>query len=193
MLFGNGFEETIRPKGQPQGLCTKWQSVPRDFDYLTTSVKMVKDLFETAGCSSSQKYLTPTRLQWDRGTSLLFEPCPTPAEPICSCGRLQRIVPRKHFGRIVPPGKLENDGAVIFGHVDAKLQTKRKDPSPRVEKSASLSVLVGRAVVNGSAEEGVGDADTETTSTSSKSRNSVLSPLGIFRKNRSNAFALPLR
>ena len=50
ILFGSGFEDIIRPvDNATAGLCHKWKRVPKDKDYLTTSVLMLNQLFKRAG------------------------------------------------------------------------------------------------------------------------------------------------
>ncbi|XTI89729.1 hypothetical protein V2W45_1469860 [Cenococcum geophilum] len=67
-----------------------WQSVFKRKDYLATTVKILKDLYDVAG----------SRLT--RDTSL-FEPCETPGAYRCRCNRLQQIVPKSTIGQVAPP------------------------------------------------------------------------------------------
>ncbi|KAJ9637752.1 hypothetical protein H2199_007243 [Coniosporium tulheliwenetii] len=116
ILFANGYEDVIQPLTEnSEGLCHLWKSMPRGKDYLATRVETLKDLYDLAGRPRDRKYLTSTQLQWHRGSSSLFEPCTTPRAYCCRCERLQRIVPKSAIGRVVPPGNLIHDGAVIFG------------------------------------------------------------------------------
>ncbi|KAF2139010.1 uncharacterized protein K452DRAFT_310970 [Aplosporella prunicola CBS 121167] len=115
VLFASGFEDIIRPTPEIRGLCHYWQSVPKSRDYLAASVKSLQDLYDVAGCRLSKEFLTYTHLQWHRGSSILFEPCKTPNSYRCSCNRLQQIVGPVSVGRVVPPGLLQDEGAVIFG------------------------------------------------------------------------------
>jgi hypothetical protein len=124
VLFANGYQDVIRPltPNNHQSLCCLWKSVPKWKDYLTTSVRTLKDLYDVAGCRLNQTFLTSTHLQWHRGNSTLFEPCKTPGAYRCQCVRLQKIVPKSAIGHVVPPGLLADDGAVIFGQSESPLQ-----------------------------------------------------------------------
>jgi hypothetical protein len=123
VLFANGFEDLIQPlKDANAGLCSSWQRVPKWKDYMTTSVKTLNDLYDVAGCRLNRDYLTSTQLQWHRGSSALFESCKTPGAWRCKCVRLQQIVRKSAVGTIVPPGPLDEEGAVIFGHSSSVLQ-----------------------------------------------------------------------
>lgn len=115
ILFGSGFGNVILPRmNESRSLCHKWQTLPQEKDYMATTVSMLDDLYDVAGCGLDHEYLTSTKLQWHRGSSL-FEHCETPRSYICSCNRLQQIVPKLAVGKAVRPGKPPSDGAVIFG------------------------------------------------------------------------------
>jgi len=117
VLFASGFEDIIKPSQDTlAGLCHQWKRVPRDKDYLTASVSILSKLYEEAGSRLTRKHLTSTHLQWHRGQAL-FEPCPNRASYECTCDRLQQIFHESllSFGKVNPPGFLEEQGAVIFG------------------------------------------------------------------------------
>lgn len=118
VLFANGFEDVIKPaKWSLKGLCHMWRAMPKEKDYLAANVSSINKLFEQSGSRVSNKYLTSTHLQWHRGT-VLFEKCRASSDSFsCACDRLQQILPesRLTFGIVVPPGKLEERGAVVFG------------------------------------------------------------------------------
>lgn len=44
-VFGKGFGELIRPE-HPDAVCTEWRSIPKDSDYLTSSLSTLKMLYE---------------------------------------------------------------------------------------------------------------------------------------------------
>jgi hypothetical protein len=147
VLFASGYEDVIRPlrDNNNQSLCSLWQSVPKWKDYLGTSVKILKDLYDVAGCRLNRTYLTSTHLQWHRGNSTLFEPCKTPGAYRCQCIRLQQIVPKSAIGRVVPPGLLVDDGAVIFGQSGSPLQdlsaTPRKQKLNGIYSQPNVNLL----------------------------------------------------
>jgi hypothetical protein len=118
VLLANGYGEVLEPimaDEKNQGLCHFWKSVPKHQDFLATRIKSIMELYEVAGCRLDRTYLTSTRLQWHRGDSSLFEPCPTPDQRPCQCNRLQRIISKSPFRTIVSPGELADEGGVIFG------------------------------------------------------------------------------
>ncbi|KAF2634251.1 hypothetical protein P280DRAFT_554719 [Massarina eburnea CBS 473.64] len=117
VLFADGFEDIIIPANCGNaGLCRSWQRVPKGKDYLATTTKTLKDLYDVAGCRLSRKYLTSTHLQWHQGDSTLFDACDRSQVFECGCNRLQRIIPKSAIGEVVPPGFVLDHGAVIFGH-----------------------------------------------------------------------------
>lgn len=119
VLLANGFEDIIVPAAAAEDriLCRSWQRVPREKDYLATTTTMLKTLYERAGHPLDRKYLTSTstKLQWHCGDSVLFGPCKRVRQANCKCNRLQQILQKSAVGTIVPPGHLEDRGAVIFG------------------------------------------------------------------------------
>lgn len=116
VLLARGFGEVLQPvQRTKKGLCGAWWRLPEGHDYLATSVGILLDRYEMAGCERSYEYLTSTRLRWHRGKSLLFEPCVNLHQDQCRCNRLQQIWHKSAIRHIVPPGTLEPKGAVIFG------------------------------------------------------------------------------
>jgi hypothetical protein len=114
VLLADGFEDLILPAEEGSTrLCQIWQRVPKGQDYLATSTKTLRDLYDVAGCRLNRKYLTSTQLLWHQGDSLLFDDCEETRS--CRCNRLQQIVTKHAIGTITPPGSLADDGAVIFG------------------------------------------------------------------------------
>ncbi|KAI0539656.1 hypothetical protein GGR58DRAFT_512195 [Xylaria digitata] len=137
VLFADGFEDLIRPVQGSQGLCHMWKTVPKYKDYLATTVKMLNDLYDVAGCRLSKEYLTSSRLQWHRGDSMIFEACYKTNAWQCKCNRLQQIVPRTSIVGVIPPGQLEDDGGVIFGRSGTLLNDRRRH-SPLTTRGTNL-------------------------------------------------------
>ena len=110
VLFGNGFQEVIKPVSS----CSAWKVLPKGRDYLAVGCPMLETLYNEAGSRKTRSYLSSRHLQWHRG-STLFERC----EEIsgCTCDRLQQLVyhSRITFGRVSPPDELPQNGCVIFG------------------------------------------------------------------------------
>lgn len=126
VLFANGFEDIIQPSENEIGLCHQWQRMPKEKDFLATTVAAMKMAYDVAGCRLSREYLTTTHLQWHRENSL-FEPCNMQTSSYqCICDRLQRIVPKSALGRVTGPGDLEGSekGAVIFGQASRTSERK---------------------------------------------------------------------
>ncbi|KAL1633615.1 hypothetical protein SLS56_002763 [Neofusicoccum ribis] len=57
VLFANGFEDLIKPSQGCQNLCHSWRSLPKGNDYLAVPVKMLKYLYNVAGCPLDQPRL----------------------------------------------------------------------------------------------------------------------------------------
>ena len=110
VLFGNGFEEVIKPVPS----CSAWKVLPKERDYLAVGCPMLETLYNEAGSRKTRSYLTSRHLQWHRGPTL-FERCEEMSG--CTCDRLQQLVydSRITFGRVSPPDQLPQDGCVIFG------------------------------------------------------------------------------
>jgi hypothetical protein len=121
VLFADSFGEVILPTDSAKSsLCRSWHTMPSGMDYMATTSKVLKDLYSVAGCRTTRSYLSSTQLRWHRGESLVFEAC---ADTLaCRCNRLQQIIPKASIGFIVPPGLLEDEGAVIFGKSGSLLQ-----------------------------------------------------------------------
>lgn len=117
VLFATGFGEIIRPVSKLDSLCRGWRSLPTGKDYLAADVPILELLYSEAGSRLSRKHLSSSHLQWHRG-STLFEECSGTTTHRCDCDRTQQIYHDslfKTFGRVKPPGKLEENGCVIFG------------------------------------------------------------------------------
>jgi hypothetical protein len=137
VLLANGFEDIIKPAKEDNiSLCRAWQRVPKGHDYLATSCKMLKDLYDVAGCRLNRKYLTSTHLRWHQGDSLLFEACNNSKN--CRCDRLQQIYPKSAFGTIRPPEYIMDHGAAIFGHSGSLLRGLRSETRDQVSKIAGM-------------------------------------------------------
>jgi hypothetical protein len=121
ILFGSGFQDVIRPvPGTMEKGCHKWKTVPKNHDYLTTTVSMLNCLYERSGCIDSKTKLTSSGLKW-HCPAQLFEDCPIPTPSECACNRLQCVVKDTwrndwiSLGNKAPPGPVPANGAVIFG------------------------------------------------------------------------------
>jgi hypothetical protein len=129
VLFASGFGDIIKPaECSLKGLCHMWRAVPKEKDYLTVGATTINKLFEQSGSRLTRKHLTSTHLQWHRGR-VLFEKCHASDSSFrCTCERLQQILPDSGltFGTMVPPVRLEEGGAIIFG------QATRRLPLPAV-------------------------------------------------------------
>lgn len=110
VLFGNGFQEVIKPVPS----CSAWRVLPQGRDYLAVGCPMLETLYNEAGSRKTRSYLTSRHLQWHRG-STLFERCEEMSG--CTCDRLQQLVydSRITFRRVSPPEELPHNGCVIFG------------------------------------------------------------------------------
>lgn len=117
VLFATGFGEVIRPVRGLGRLCHNWRSLPKNKDYLAAGIPILELLYSEAGSRVSHKHLSTTHLQWHR-ESTLFEECSHTRPDRCECDRTQQIYHDslfRTFGRVRPPGKLEEKGCVVFG------------------------------------------------------------------------------
>ena len=117
VLFATGFGEVIRPVRGLRRLCHNWRSLPKSKDYLAAGVPILELLYSEAGSRVSHKHLSTTHLQWHRG-STLFEECSHTGPDPCECDLTQQIYHDtlfRTFGRVRQPGKLEENGCVVFG------------------------------------------------------------------------------
>lgn len=124
VLFATGLGEIIRPVSGLESLCPQWKNLPQCKDYLAAGVPMMELLYSEAGSRLSRKHLSTTHLQWHRG-STLFEQCFSTGLERCECDRTQQVYHDslfRTFGRVRPPGKLEENGCVIFGQVHHSLK-----------------------------------------------------------------------
>ncbi|KAF2794843.1 hypothetical protein K505DRAFT_241282, partial [Melanomma pulvis-pyrius CBS 109.77] len=137
VLLADGFGDIILPADQGNtGLCRLWQRVPMGQDYLATSTKKLKELYDVAGCRVNRKYLTSTQLQWHQGNSILFDICEDPN--VCRCNRLQRIVLKSAIGSIIQPGHIIDQGAVIFGQYGSMIQDLMSKPRIQTAKDSGI-------------------------------------------------------
>ena len=117
VLFATGLDDVIKPVADLSNLCPLWRSLPKGKDYLAVCVSTMELLYSEAGSRSTHKHLSTSHLQWHRG-STLFEQCTGALSGRCECDRTQQIYHDslfRTFGRVRPPGKLEENGCVVFG------------------------------------------------------------------------------
>lgn len=117
VLFGSGFGDIIgleeREKTQ---ICPMWRSVPCNLGLMTAMSTTLQHLYdeEPAETEGQVRCLTHLKLEWDQGSSKLFEPCQQPFDTCC-CQRVHMLRSRGPFSMIVPPSSVPATGAVIFG------------------------------------------------------------------------------
>ena len=117
VLFATGLGDVIKPAADLKNLCPLWRNLPKGKDYLAARVSTMELLYSEAGSRRSHKHLSTSHLQWHRG-STLFEPCSGTFLDHCECDRTQQIYHEslfRTFGHVRPPGKLEENGCVVFG------------------------------------------------------------------------------
>ncbi|KAK4204762.1 hypothetical protein QBC40DRAFT_249828 [Triangularia verruculosa] len=150
VLFASGLGDLIKPSATQVGLCRMWKTVPNNKDYLVTTIKIVLDLYEVAGCEETRQYITTrSQLRWHQGEgALLFEDCLHPDFHSCLCNRVQRLVTRGFMGKIEVPGHLEENGAIIFGKQRAspylKYRGSPNDSCAEIKKTSTTARLQGR-------------------------------------------------
>ncbi|KAK0647100.1 hypothetical protein B0T16DRAFT_458962 [Cercophora newfieldiana] len=101
VLFGNALGELVKPL-RTDTICPGWEHLPAGKDYLAVPSSLLLDFYETSGTGSAESWLTFTKLRWEKGDSLLFEPCSEQRGGGCFC----------HRGQQVKRGKVKNPGTV---------------------------------------------------------------------------------
>ena len=117
VLFATGLGDVVKPVADLNKLCPLWRSLPKGKDYLAACVPTMELLYSEAGSRSTHEHLSTSHLQWHRG-STLFEECSGTFSGHCECDRTQQIYHNslfRTFGHVRPPGKLEENGCVVFG------------------------------------------------------------------------------
>jgi hypothetical protein len=76
VLFADGFEDVLVPSAQGiLGLCRRWERVPKDCDYLSTTAKILLQLYDEVGSRLKRESLTSkSKVRWHQGGSLLLNP-----------------------------------------------------------------------------------------------------------------------
>ncbi|PGH07641.1 hypothetical protein GX51_01650 [Blastomyces parvus] len=136
-IFGNGFGDLIRPDN-PDTICSHWKSVPTGMDYMATSVSTLKMLYE-----KRLQRIEPALSIGDMTSKITwtspcqpFKPCECLTSKVadgkCHSDPVQFLGPKKSWTNIGSSGlnpvnlaKLEENGAVIFGHLSSL--GRRKD------------------------------------------------------------------
>ncbi|PGG95740.1 hypothetical protein AJ79_09893 [Helicocarpus griseus UAMH5409] len=158
-IFGNGFGDLIRPDS-PDTVCNHWKSVPTGMDYMTTSVSTLKMLYQ-----KRLKRIEPgldigemtSKITWTSPCQP-FKPCEClrskVADGECHLDPVQLLVSKKPWMNIIPSGsdpvnlaKLEEKGAVIFGHLSflgRRKDGKLVERSAQDKKTASAGESSGR-------------------------------------------------
>ena len=147
VLFATGLDEIIRPVTNLSKLCAPWRSLPKGKDYLAAGVPILELLYSEAGSRVSHKHLSTSHLQWHRGFSL-FESCSYTAPDRCECDRTQQIYHDslfKTFGRVRPPGHLEENGCAIFGQAHHPF----RPPKPVPIRQNAFHMLPDPSIQNG--------------------------------------------
>lgn len=138
ILFADGFEDLIIPAEEiNMCLCRRWQRAPKERDYLTTSVKVLQQLYDEAGSRLSRKWLTSkSKIQWHQGGSMLFESGKSTLR--CECDRLQQLFPGSVVGAVLPPNNIIKNDAVIFGRSSMASSFKSPIDAPQLSTLYSL-------------------------------------------------------
>jgi hypothetical protein len=137
VLFATKLGNLIEPAKEAQGsLCDRWKRVPKYNHYLTTSVSMLEGCYEEAGSKESREYLTTSDLRWHSGGEL-FDSCRFSIRSRCLCDRTQQIFHKSALSltRIIPPGPLEEAGAVIFGRRCDEQPSRSRHDDPTTERN----------------------------------------------------------
>lgn len=130
VLFATGLGDVIRPVSDLGNLCKFWRTLPHGKDFLAAGVPILEMLYSEAGSSQSRKHLSTSHLQWNRGHTL-FELCSSNSSRCCGCDRTQQINYDSFFKTLGPvrsPGRLEENGCVVFGQMQHSFKPHTKIP-----------------------------------------------------------------
>ena len=116
VVFGREVGQPIRPDREKTKVCSFWTAVPPNKNLLVADVACLEVLITRNPTKSKTKKLAPN-LKWHRPKgSRLFEECTS------SCNPVQEVHKRDAYhklkgpiGPLQSPGRLEPNGAVIFG------------------------------------------------------------------------------
>ncbi len=123
-LFGRGFRELIEPKDQTA--CSLWSRLPTGRYYLAACVSDIKEIIDRDGDSSTNPIRICENMLWHMKEAS-FLPCPCAAGDAAATSEprshddhdpVQVLVPFGFTPKLKREGqtKLEDGGAVIFGH-----------------------------------------------------------------------------
>ena len=187
VLFSTGFDDIIKPVSNLSNLCQHWRTLPKGKDYLAIGVPILEMLYSEAGSSLSRKHLSTNRHQWHRG-SVLFEHCSNTSSRRCGCDRTQQIYHEsafKTFGHVKPPGRLEENGCVIFGQAYHPFKPPRSlvNLSTWSSRNTMQSSANGRRPIPPSPPPSVSPESGETGGDVTRSRERPPSPVSITDDN----------
>lgn len=142
-LFGRGFGDLLSPSSEIQ-ICAHWKTVPRGLDYLTVCVSDLKEILKKRGDTLSNPWRLIDDIRW-HNPETIFGPCKRSKKPKISkcCDRVQVLLPSSFPSlwarQYRSPSRLEDSGAVIFGH-NRKLPLRWGDSGdPEEEAGPSAS------------------------------------------------------
>ena len=119
-LFGRGFGDLFKSSSDSQ-MCAHWAEVPKGLDYLTVSVVDLQEILKKKGCTISNPWRLVDEIVW-HNPEMIFGPCKSSkkSEMQRCCERVQVLLPTRFpslWARSYrTPLRLEDAGAVIFGH-----------------------------------------------------------------------------
>ncbi|KAF2107446.1 hypothetical protein BDV96DRAFT_589304 [Lophiotrema nucula] len=118
-LFGIGFGSLMKPHDEVTA-CLYWAEVPKGLDYLAVCVSDLKEVLKKKGNMRERPWRLVDQIYW-HVPDLLFDKCDCSSRsPKAGCDRVQVLLPAKVLKtwarKLTSPSKLEDSGAVIFGH-----------------------------------------------------------------------------
>ena len=119
-LFGRGFGDLFKSSSDSQ-TCIRWTEMPRGLDYLAVSVIDLKEILKKRGDIIENPWRLVDEIRW-HNPEKIFESCKgiSKLESHSCCERVQVLLPSSFpnfWARSYrSPARLEDAGAVIFGH-----------------------------------------------------------------------------
>ena len=175
-LFGHGFGDLFKSSSDSQ-ICAHWNEVPKGLDYLAVCVSDVKEILKKRGCTISNPWRLVDDIRW-HNPEKIFGPCKRSRKSAMQkcCDRAQVLLPSRlpslWARNYRSPSRLEDAGAVIFGH-NRKLPLRWGDSGDPEEGEPSAS---NENLSVSPSDSGIGSSVGSTPSSGGTNQSSVASP-----------------
>lgn len=141
-LLGGKFGDMIRPSEEATIRCPHWQQVPRDNDYLTVRLQLLRQIDTVEDDPDARAVKLSPHAYWHKAHRL-FEECDCAHFKGKECDRVQVLLPRATIGAKRHPGseilssKQYEQAAVIFGRSRRWRWRWRSEGDPKFQDGPS--------------------------------------------------------